>query len=151
MRGYARIFKSYRGSLQSVVQARSRSAPSGYSTSAPSGYSTYLETSEENRTLAQCNALARWRTILSSTEFRDALMLRYPRVPSNLPTSCDGCGESKKFNVNYALGCKKGGLVTSRHDEIRDELRDLLKQMFNGPQTTNLLKLLSRPNPVLPQ
>jgi len=60
--------------------------------------------------------------ILSSTEFRDALMLRYARVPSNLPTSCDGRGESKKFDVNHALDCKKGGLVTARHDEIRDEL-----------------------------
>ena len=43
------------------------------------------------------------RTILSSTEFRDALMLRYARVPSNLSTSYDGCGELKKFNVNHAL------------------------------------------------
>ena len=70
-------------------------------------------------------------TILSSTEFRDALMLRYARVPSNLPTSCDGCGESKKFDVNHTLDCKKGGLVTARHDEIRDELRDLLAHVFS--------------------
>jgi len=69
-------------------------------------------------------------TILSSTEFRDALMLRYARIRSNLPTSCDGCGESKKFDVNHALDCKKGGLVTARHDEIRDELRDLLAHVF---------------------
>jgi len=70
-------------------------------------------------------------TILSSTEFRDALMLRYARIPSNLPTSCDGCGESKKFEVNHALDCEKGGLVTARHDELRDELRDLLAHVFS--------------------
>ncbi len=70
-------------------------------------------------------------TILSSTEFRDALMLRYACVPSNLPTSCVGCGEYKNFDVNHALDCKKGGLVTARHDEIRDELRDLLAHVFS--------------------
>jgi len=58
-------------------------------------------------------------------------MLRYARVPSNLPTSCDSCGESKKFNVNHALDCKKGGLVTARHNGSRDELRDLLAQLFS--------------------
>jgi len=58
-------------------------------------------------------------------------MLRYARVPSNLPTSCDGCGEFKKFDVNHALDCKKGGLVTARHEEIRDELRDLLAHVFS--------------------
>jgi len=70
-------------------------------------------------------------TILSSAELRDTLMLRYARVPSNLPTSCDGCGESKKFDVNHALDYKKGGLVTARHDGIRDELRDLLAHVFS--------------------
>ena len=70
-------------------------------------------------------------TILSSTEFRDALMLRYACVPSNLPTSCDGCVESKKFDLNHALDCEKDGLVTARHDEIRDELRDLLAHVFS--------------------
>jgi len=71
-------------------------------------------------------------TIPSSTEFRDALMLRYARVASNLPTSCDGYGEAKKFDVNHALNCKKGGLVTARQDEIRDELRDLLAHVFSS-------------------
>ena len=52
-------------------------------------------------------------------------------MPSNLPTSCDGCGESKKFDVNHALDCKKGRLVTARHDEIRDELRYLLAHVFS--------------------
>jgi len=116
-RGYARILESYRSSPQSEIQVRSRSVPSGYS--------TYLETSEENRVLAQRHAFARWRNN------RDALMLRYARVPSNLPTSCDGCSESKKFDVNHALDCKKGGLVTARLDEISDELRDLLAHVLS--------------------
>jgi len=49
-------------------------------------------------------------------------MLRYVRVPSNIPTCCDGCGDRR----NQALDYKKGGLVTARYDEIRDEVRVLL-------------------------
>jgi len=95
---------------------------------------------DTQRTLKRANKTGRWfsvmpshvgGTILSSTEFRDALMLRYARVPLNLPTSWDGCGESKKFDVNHALDCKKGGLVTARHDKIRDEFRDLLAHVFS--------------------
>jgi len=95
---------------------------------------------DTQRTLKRAKKTGRWLsvmpshvggTILSSTEFRDDLMLRYARVPSNLPTSCDGCGESEKFDVNHALECKKGGLVTARHDEIRDELRDLLAHVLS--------------------
>jgi len=70
-------------------------------------------------------------TILSSTESRDSLMLRYACAPSILPTSCDGCGEFKKFDVNHTLDCTKGGLVTARHDESRDELKDLLAYVFS--------------------
>jgi len=49
---------------------------------------------DTQRTLKQAYKTGRWLsvipshvggTILSSTEFRDALMLRYARVPSNLP------------------------------------------------------------------
>jgi len=29
------------------------------------------------------------------------------------------------------VDCKKGGLVTARYDEIRDELRDLLAHVFS--------------------
>jgi len=77
---------------------------------------------DTQRTLKRANKTGRWLsampthvsgTILSSTELRDALMLQYARLPSNLPTSCDECGESKTFDVNHALDYKKGGLVTA--------------------------------------
>ena len=41
---------------------------------------------------------------------------------------CDGC--QQKFSVRHALECKRGGLVISRHNEIRDELSDLASKAF---------------------
>jgi hypothetical protein len=51
---------------------------------------------------------------------RDALLLRSALSPGNLQSHCDGCGQ--KFSVRRAHACKNGGLVISRHNEIRDKL-----------------------------
>ena len=40
-----------------------------------------------------------------------------------MPASCDGCGST--FCLSHALDCRKGGLVTQRHNEVRDALGDL--------------------------
>jgi hypothetical protein len=64
----------------------------------------------------------------SAQEFRDALLLWYARCPPDLPIQCDGC--QQKFNVCHALECKRGGLVISRHNEIRNELSDLASKAF---------------------
>ena len=40
-----------------------------------------------------------------------------------VPSICDGCGAS--FDLSHALICRKGGLVTQRHNEIHDALGDL--------------------------
>ena len=55
---------------------------------------------------------------MSSTQFRDALALRYGRTPNYLSTHCDADGE--EFTVCYALNFKKGGLVTLKHNKLRD-------------------------------
>jgi hypothetical protein len=87
---------------------------------------------DERRAILRGQSTGQWLSVLPSTvngtelsaqEFRDSLLLRYGRSPPDLPTHCDGC--SKKFSVRHALECKKGGLVISRHNEIRDELCDL--------------------------
>jgi hypothetical protein len=41
---------------------------------------------------------------------------------------CDGYGA--KLSVLHGLACKKGGLVTSRHNEIRDELSNRASKAF---------------------
>ena len=67
-------------------------------------------------------------SVLSSLEFRDALHLRYGLTPTNLPTHCDGC--QTPFTIGHALTCKKGGLVTLRHNELRDELKAIATTIF---------------------
>ena len=46
--------------------------------------------------------------------------MRYGIEPPDLPVTCDGC--ESRFTLQHALGCKKGGLVIFRHNEIWDEL-----------------------------
>ena len=54
-------------------------------------------------------------TELSWEEFRDNLRLRYGLMAEDIPATCDGCG--KKFLIEHALSCPKGGLFLARHDD----------------------------------
>ena len=40
-----------------------------------------------------------------------------------MPATCDGYGAT--FDLGHALDCKKGGLVTQRHNEVMDALGDI--------------------------
>jgi hypothetical protein len=79
--------------------------------------------------------LARSGNVLSATEFRDGLALRYALPLQRMPESCDGCGA--RMDIQHALGCMKGGLVTRRHNEVRDEIADLA-QMAYGPSAVRI-------------
>ena len=57
-------------------------------------------------------------TELGAQEWRNALFLRHGLEPLDLPTYCDGC--QAKFSISHALDLKKCGLVTARHNELRD-------------------------------
>ncbi len=61
--------------------------------------------------------------LLSMEEWRDNARLRYGWRPLGLCDRCDGCGAG--FSVEHALGCKKGGLVGQRHDDVVDESGEL--------------------------
>ena len=72
--------------------------------------------------------LIAYGTVLSMLEFRDNLQMRYNIDPQDIPKLCDGCGEN--FSVRHAMKCKNGGLIIHRHDEVRNELIQLLQIAF---------------------
>jgi hypothetical protein len=87
---------------------------------------------DSQRTIRRGKETGLWLTTLPSTvngtelsaqEFRDQLLIRYARSPGDLPSHCDGCGQT--FSVQNAMTCKNGGLVIIRHNEIGDELADI--------------------------
>ena len=68
-------------------------------------------------------------------EWRDALFLRYGRKPPDLPTRCDVF--QAKLLISHALDYKKGGLVTVRHNELRDGVSDLAGKAFTPSHVRN--------------
>ena len=84
------------------------------------------------RRLQRATKTGAWMTVQPSTvngtdlgaqEWRDALFLRYDLEPPDLPTHCDGC--QAKLSISHPLHCKNGGLVTARHNDLRDWVADL--------------------------
>ena len=73
-------------------------------------------------------------TELSKTEWHDNVSIRYGWRPLALPDRCDGCGEG--FTVEHGLNCKKGGLVSIRHDDIRDEWAHLCSLSLSSSRVT---------------
>ena len=68
--------------------------------------------------------LAKHHFDLSATEFRDALALWYKKHLFGVPlTVMVACGDP--FDLSHALSCRKGGLVTQRHNKVRDAFGDL--------------------------
>ena len=66
---------------------------------------------------------------LSAQEFRDALAIRYRKPLLGIPPNCDGCGAP--FDLSHALSCRRGGLVTQRHNEVRDAFGELAALAWN--------------------
>jgi hypothetical protein len=73
-------------------------------------------TAEKSRTISRGKETGAWLSVLPSTvngttlsaqEFQDTSSMRHAETPHNFPDKYDG-----------ALGCKKGGLVIFRHNEI---------------------------------
>ena len=85
--------------------------------------------------LASEKGASNWLTTLPIDEhgfalhkgaFHDAMALRYDWNPSRTPSNCD-CG--KKFSVEHAFTCPRGGFPILRHNEIRDLTANLLTEV----------------------
>ena len=89
-------------------------------------------------------------TELSALEFQDTINLRYCRIPPNLPSSCDGCGNA--FTVRHAHKCKIGGRVIGRHDDLLYELKNWLAKAMKPSAVWDepLIHTVPVPKPDLP-
>ena len=74
---------------------------------------------------------------LSKSDFWDAVRLTYGQPMKRLPSNC-GC--SRPYNVQHAISCKKGGFVTLRHDELRDNIAEMLEEVTSK----NVMKLTNK-------
>uniref|UniRef100_A0A1X7URK2 Uncharacterized protein n=1 Tax=Amphimedon queenslandica TaxID=400682 RepID=A0A1X7URK2_AMPQE len=99
---------------------------------------TQLDTNYQRTITRARDSLSLWLNVLptvrdnfdlSPNEFMDVLCLRYAKPLLNLPHSCDGRGSA--FTTSHALDCRKGGLVTLRHNEIRDVLHDVFSMAWS--------------------
>ena len=93
---------------------------------------------ENSRWLVRITQTGAWLSVLPSTingtglgaqEWRGSFFLLYGIEPLELPDHCDVCGTS--FDIYHALDCKNVGLVTARHNELRDDVSDLASKAFN--------------------
>jgi hypothetical protein len=108
----------------------------------------------DRRTILRGQETGQWLSVLpsavngaelSAQEFRDAPLLRHARGPPDLPPFCGGCNQ--KFSICHALECKKGGLVISRHNEIRDKLSNLASKALSPPAVRDEPKIHTCRNP----
>ena len=67
---------------------------------------------------------------LEKQAFWDAMRIRYNIPLERLLTLCV-CGDS--FNLQHALSCPKGGLVTTRHNKLRNLTAEILGEVCKKP------------------
>ena len=67
-------------------------------------------------------------TELGTQECQDFIFLQYGLELTDIPHYCDGCNAT--FSIINYLDCKWGGLVTSRHNKLRDGVVDLSGKSF---------------------
>ena len=78
--------------------------------------------------------------LLNKREFYDALSLRYRWTPKYFQSLCP-CG--KRFDADHVMSCMKGGFIYKRHDDVRDLLANLLKEVCHDVQVEPHLQTLT--------
>ena len=99
--------------------------------------------------IAQEQGSSSWLTVfpikrlgfnLSKSDFWDAVHLRYGLPLKSLPSNC---GSSKPCIVQHAISCKKGEFVTLRHNELRDNIAEMLVEVISDVKLEPALLPLS--------
>ena len=76
---------------------------------------------------------------MSKLDFWDAVRLRYGLPLKRLPSNC-GC--SKPYKVQHAISCKEGGFVTLIHNELRDNIAEMLEEVTSDVKVESALQPL---------
>ena len=77
---------------------------------------------------------------LSKAAFRDTVCLQYGWLVPNVPSTF-ACGSP--FSVGNALQCPTGGFPILRHNEVRDLIADLMREVTHDVATEPVLQPLS--------
>ena len=72
---------------------------------------------------------------MGAQEWQDTAFLHYGLEPPDLTKYCNGC--NARFSICHTLDCKRGGLVTARHNDLRDGVADLAGKDFNPSHVHN--------------
>jgi hypothetical protein len=88
-----------------------------------------IKRAKESGAWLTCCPSTKMGTLLSRDEFVDNARWRNGFAPTNLPETCDGCGE--RFTTEHGLNCKVGGLVHERHEIVADEWEYLGAMAFS--------------------
>ena len=65
---------------------------------------------------------------LNTQEWKQSLFLCYCVDPQDPPSFCNGYGVN--FYVSHTIECKKSGLVSTYHINLRDEVAYLARKVF---------------------
>ena len=71
-------------------------------------------------------------SVLKKSDFRDALCIRYGYPLDGLPLHCV-CGGS--MTTSHALTCPSGGYPSARHNEVRDIICNVLREVLTDVET----------------
>ena len=75
-------------------------------------------------------------TVLNKSDFRDGLCIRYGYDLDGIPSKCV-CGQD--MTTSHALTCPSGGYPMARHNEVRDVLADVLREVVSDVEVEPVL------------
>ena len=90
-----------------------------------------------------------WKPNLSlpKNDFQDALLIRFNKLPNDLPAVCPAQDCNEEFNLAHADVCPIGGVINRRHDYIKIIVAKYAEKAF-GPSSTVIEPLLGILDPI---